>query len=280
MREINCKEITDAVKRMCIEANCVLPEDVRECITCASMKEESEVGRGIFEDMRKNYELAQSEGIPICQDTGMAVVFCDVGQDVHISGGLLEDAVNEGVRRGYVEGLLRLSVVSDPLRRVNTGDNTPAVLHTRLVKGDNIDITIAPKGFGSENMSRIKMFTPSASVQDIEDFVVNTVSEAGASPCPPVVLGIGLGGTMEQAAILAKRAMATRGNIRNSDPFYADIECRLREKINRLGIGPQGLGGRMTALYVNIETYPTHIAGLPCAVNFNCHVTRHVHVKL
>ena len=280
MKEINCKEITAAVKKMCIEANCVLPEDVRECITCAAVKEQSEVGRGIFEDMQKNFELAQSERLPVCQDTGMAVVFCDVGQDVHISGGLLEDAVNEGVRQGYVEGLLRLSVVSDPLRRVNTGDNTPAVLHTRLVEGDDIDIVVAPKGFGSENMSRLKMFTPSASIEDIEDFVIEAVSDAGSSPCPPIVLGIGLGGTMEQAAILAKRAMAVRGNVRNPDPFYADMEIRLLERINKLGIGPQGLGGRITALYVNIETFPTHIAGLPCAVNFNCHVTRHAHIKL
>lgn len=280
MREINCDRIIEAVRRLCIEANYVLPQDVRSCIEAASDMEASAVGRGIFEDMRENYRLAESENLPICQDTGMAVVFCDVGQDVHITGGLLSEAVDEGVRRGYLEGYLRLSVVSDPLRRVNTNDNTPAVLHVRLVRGDGIDITVAPKGFGSENMSALRMFTPSATAEDIEDFVVECVSQAGSNPCPPVILGIGLGGTMEQAAILAKRAIATRGDIRSGDEFYADMERRILEKVNRLGIGPQGLGGRVTALYVNIETAATHIAGLPCAINFSCHAARHAHIRL
>jgi fumarate hydratase subunit alpha len=275
MREISCEEIIRTVRDLCIEANCSLPEDLRECIQKAALMEESPVGRDVLGDMRENCEYAARRRLPVCQDTGMAVIFCDVGQDVHIVGGLLSEAVDEGVRQGYTEGFLRKSVVLDPLRRINTDDNTPAVLHVRLIAGESIKITVAPKGFGSENMSAMKMFTPSASAADIEDFVVETVSSAGSNPCPPVVLGVGLGGTVERCAENAKRAIATRGNIRNADPFYAEMEERILSKINRLGIGPQGLGGRVTALYVNIEPAPTHIAGLPCVVNMSCHVTRH-----
>lgn len=275
MREISYDEIVEAVRGLCIEANCRLPEDVKAAIRAGRKTEASPVGRAILGDLEENFTFAGERGLPICQDTGMAVVFADLGQDCRITGGLLSDAVNEGVRRGYVEGNLRLSVVGDPLRRVNTNDNTPAILHLRLVEGDRLKLTVAPKGFGSENMTRLKMFTPSATEQDVEDFIVSCVSEAGSNPCPPVIVGVGLGGTSEMAALLAKRALLRAVDEHSGDPFYAGMEQRVLERINALGIGPQGLGGSVTALSVCILPYATHIAGLPCAVNLGCHVTRH-----
>ena len=280
MREIDCEQIILAVKNLCINANCFLPADVRRALDGARESEQSEVGRAILGDLAENYRLADAEHLPICQDTGMAVLFVELGQQVHITGGLLEDALNEGVRRGYVDGLLRLSVVADPIRRGNTNDNTPAVIHLRLVKGDQLKITVAPKGFGSENMSVLKMFKPAATVEEIEDFIVSAVDQAGSNPCPPIVLGVGLGGTSEQVMELAKRALLRPVGQPHTDAFYADMERRLLEKINRLGIGPQGLGGITTALAVHIETAPTHIAGLPCGLNLSCHVLRHAEATL
>ncbi len=275
MREITFDQIVQAVRDLCIEANCVLPCDLREAISDAEHREVSPVGKSILGDLVENFTFADEKHLPICQDTGMAVVFCDLGQEVHISGGLLQDAVNQGVARGYTEGYLRKSVVSDPIRRVNTNDNTPAVLHLRLVEGDQLTITVAPKGFGSENMTSLHMLKPSVTQEAIEDVIVQAVSAAGSNPCPPVVVGVGLGGDAELAAILAKRALLRPVNEQNQDPFYADMEQRILEKVNRLGIGPQGLGGSVTALAVAINAYPTHIAGLPCCVNLGCHVTRH-----
>ena len=280
MREIDCEQIILAVKNLCINANCFLPADVRRALDGARESEQSEVGRAILGDLAENYRLADAEHLPICQDTGMAVLFVELGQEVHITGGLLEDALNEGVRRGYVDGLLRLSVVADPIRRGNTNDNTPAVIHLRLVKGDQLKITVAPKGFGSENMSVLKMFKPAATVEEIEDFIVSAVDQAGSNPCPPIVLGVGLGGTSEQVMELAKRALLRPVGQPHTDAFYADMERRLLEKINRLGIGPQGLGGITTALAVHIETAPTHIAGLPYGLNLSCHVLRHAEATL
>ena len=280
MREIDCEQIILAVKNLCINANCFLPADVRRALDGARESEQSEVGRAILGDLAENYRLADAEHLPICQDTGMAVLFVELGQEVHITGGLLEDALNEGVRRGYVDGLLRLSVVADPISRGNTNDNTPAVIHPRLVKGDQLKITVAPKGFGSENMSVLKMFKPAATVEEIEDFIVSAVDQAGSNPCPPIVLGVGLGGTSEQVMELAKRALLRPVGQPHTDAFYADMERRLLEKINRLGIGPQGLGGITTALAVHIETAPTHIAGLPCGLNLSCHVLRHAEATL
>ncbi len=275
MREIHCDTIISTVRDLCIEANCQLPEDMRNAIRAACGRETSPVGQSILSDLVENYTFAGEKRLPICQDTGMAVVFCDLGQEVHITGGLLAGAVNEGVARGYTEGFLRCSVVGDPLRRVNTGDNTPAILHLRLVEGDKLSLTVAPKGFGSENMTVLRMFKPSVTQQEVEDFIVSAVSSAGANPCPPVVVGVGLGGTSEQAALLAKRALLRPVDETSSDPYYAEMEARVLERINRLGIGPQGLGGSTTALSVCILPHPTHIAGLPCAVNLGCHVTRH-----
>ncbi len=275
MREIAFDQIVQTVRDLCIEANCVLPCDLREAISDAKSTEESPVGKSILGDLVENFTFAREKHLPICQDTGMAVVFCDLGQEVHISGGLLQDAINQGVARGYTEGYLRKSVVADPIRRVNTNDNTPAVLHLRLVEGDRLTITVAPKGFGSENMTSLHMLKPSVTMETIEDVIVEAVSAAGSNPCPPVVVGVGLGGDAEMAAILAKRALLRPVNEQNQDPLYADMERRILEKVNRLGIGPQGLGGRTTALAVAINVYPTHIAGLPCCVNLGCHVTRH-----
>lgn len=275
MREIQAQQIAEVVRDLCIEANCHLPEDVKCAIRSARNREQSPVGRAILDDLAENFEFAGERNLPVCQDTGMAVVFAELGQDCHISGGLLEDAVNEGVERGYVEGNLRLSVVGDPLRRVNTNNNTPAILHLRLVEGDRLTLTVAPKGFGSENMTRLKMFNPSASVEEVEDFIVSCVEQAGSNPCPPVIVGVGLGGTSEMAALLAKKALLRPVGETSGDPFYADMERRLLERINALGIGPQGLGGTTTALSVAILPCGTHIAGLPCAVNLGCHVTRH-----
>lgn len=275
MREISCSAIRELVERLCIEAATVLPDDLCRTIHAAREKEESPVGQGILQDIEDNFLLAREKGVPICQDTGMAVVFLELGQEVHITGGSLRDAVNLGVHDGYLNGALRCSVVEDPLRRVNTGDNTPAVLHVEIVEGDAFRVTVAPKGFGSENMSAMKMFTPAASREDIEDWIVSCVNTAGSNPCPPVIVGVGIGGTIEQCALEAKKALLAPMDAPNSDPFYADMEEKTLEKINRLGIGPQGMGGRVTALGVHIRPYPTHIAGLPCVVNMSCHVTRH-----
>ncbi len=276
MREIDAKLITQTVRDLVIEANKVLPNDLVDCISCAKKEERNEIAKSILSDLERNIDAAKELDIPICQDTGMAVIFAQIGQDVHITGGSFEKAVNDGVSQGYVEGLLRKSVVADPFKsRVNTNDNTPAVIHTAIVDGDKIKITAAPKGFGSENMSRLKMFTPSAKREDIIDFIVGSVKTAGSNPCPPVVIGVGIGGDFEYSAILAKKALCRNVSERNSDAFYAEMEREILEKINTLDIGPQGFGGNTTALCVNIETYPTHIAGLPVAVNIGCHVTRH-----
>ena len=275
MRDIHYNEIAEAVEKLCIRAAVWLPADIAMQIECASEVEVSPAGSSALEDIMENFKYAAQNGLPICQDTGMTVVFAEVGQEVHISGGAFEDAINEGVRRGYINGLLRKSVVADPLRRVNTEDNTPAVIHTKLVPGDKLKITVAPKGFGSENMSKMKMFLPSNTQQQIIDFITECVSEAGAQPCPPVIVGVGLGGTVEKAAILAKQALSRPVDTRNADKYYADMEMKCLEQINSLGIGPQGFGGNTTALAVNIEVYPTHIAGLPCVVNIGCHATRH-----
>lgn len=275
INEIDVKRIEDTVARLCVDANKILPESVVNSICAACKSETNGLGRDIMCDLVKNIDAAKELDIPVCQDTGMAVVFLEIGQDVHIVGGSLTDAVNSGVARGYTDGLLRKSVVADPLNRVNTDDNTPAVLHVSIVEGDSIKVTVAPKGFGSENMSKLKMFTPSAKREDIIDFIVDCVKTAGSNPCPPVVIGVGIGGDFEYSAILAKKALCRNVSDRNEDEFYADMEKELLERINALDIGPQGFGGKTTALCVNIETYPTHIAGLPVAVNVGCHVTRH-----
>lgn len=272
MREITAAEITEAVKNACISANRELPPELEQLVRQSPDREDDPMGKAILQDLCRNLDAAREMGLPICQDTGMAVVFAQVGQEVHIQGDF-EEAVNRGVSLGYREGRLRCSVVGDPLRRVNTGDNTPAVLHVRLVPGDKLCITVAPKGFGSENMSRLKMFTPAASPRELVDFVTETVREAGSNPCPPIVLGVGIGGDFEGCALLAKKALCREGN--QPDPYYADLERQMLEAVNAVGVGPQGFGGKVTALKVNIETYPTHIAGLPVAVNVGCHVTRH-----
>ena len=275
MREIQCSKITEVIRKLCIEANEHLPEDVKCAIKTARKEEDGEIAKGSLDNIIENYEIADRENVPICQDTGMAVVFMEIGQDVHITGGDLTECVNEGVRQGYTDGYLRKSVVKDPIRRGNTGDNTPAILYTEIVPGEQIKITVGPKGFGSENMSRIMMFKPSAGLEGIKDFIIETVKFAGPNPCPPMVVGVGIGGTFDRCALLAKKALMRPLGSSNKDPFYADLEKELLLKINSLGIGPQGLGGRTTAIGLNIETFPTHIAGMPCAVNINCHVTRH-----
>ena len=275
MREISCADISALVEQLCIQAATVLPDDLCWVIQQAEEKEESPVGKGILQDITMNFQMAREKGVPICQDTGMAVVFLEIGQEVHVTGGSLNDAINLGVHNGYLNGFLRCSVVSDPLRRQNTGDNTPAVIHTTIVPGDGFSVTVAPKGFGSENMSAMRMFTPAATWQDIEDWIVSSVSTAGSNPCPPVVVGVGLGGTIEQCALEAKKALLMPMDTPNPDAFYGEKEQALLEHINRLGIGPQGMGGRITALAVHIRPYATHIAGLPCVVNMSCHVTRH-----
>ena len=280
MRVIHTEEITEAVRNMCMEANYFLCEDVRNAIVKAAENETSAIGRGILSDLLENAEIARNEQIPVCQDTGMAVFFVRLGQEVQVQGGLLSDAINEGVSRGYVDGFLRKSVLSDPIRRKNTGDNTPAVIHYDIVSGDKLEITFAPKGFGSENMSALKMLKPSDGIEGVKRFVLDTVCAAGSNPCPPIVVGVGIGGTMEKCACLAKHALTRSLEERNPDPFYAQLEQELLQKINHLGIGPQGFGGKTTALAVNVETFATHIAGLPCAVNINCHVTRHKKVIL
>ena len=274
MREICASKITEVVRRLCIEANCYLPQDIKDRIIACRKEESWGTAQEILDRIIENYEIADTVPQPICQDTGVACVFLEIGQDVHIVGDLSE-AVNEGVKQGYKDGYLRKSVVGDPLNRVNTGDNTPAMLYTELVPGDGLKITVAPKGFGSENMSQIKMLRPSDGVEGVKAFVTKVVEEAGPNPCPPIVVGVGIGGTFDKAAYLAKKALMRSADERNADPYYADLEQELLEKINALGIGPQGFGGKTTALCVNIEKFPTHIAGLPVAVNINCHVTRH-----
>ncbi len=280
MREILCSQITETVKELCIKANKILPDDLVCRIKNGYNQEEKDLPKGVMNDLLENLDCAKELDIPICQDTGMAIIFAEIGQDVHIVGGSFEDAVNEGVRQGYVDGLLRKSIVSDPLDRVNTNDNTPAIIYTKLVSGETFKITVAPKGFGSENMSRIKMFTPSATKEDIMGFVVETVKIAGGNPCPPIVLGVGIGGDFEYCAFLAKKALCRSVDEPNTNPFYAEMEKTLLEEINNTNIGPQGFGGKTTALAVNIEVAPTHIAGLPVAVNVGCHVTRHAAAEL
>lgn len=276
MREISCKEITKVVRKLFIEANYTLPCDAEQLIRESVNKETDKRASGILMRLAENLDAARETDIPICQDTGMAVVFAEVGQDVHIVDGLFEDAINEGVRQAYADGYLRKSVVKEPLfDRKNTGDNTPAILYTSIVAGDKIKITVAPKGFGSENMSAIKMFTPSAKLDDIVDFVCETVKKAGGNPCPPILVGVGIGGTFDRCAYLAKKALTRPVSERNADERYAALEATMLEKINQLGIGPQGFGGDTTAFAVNIEYTSTHIAGLPVAVNINCHVMRH-----
>ncbi len=274
MRELDVSRITETVARLCVEANRHLPQDVKNCITCAREREQWAPAQEILDRIKENYEIADRDEMAICQDTGMACVFLEIGQDVHLCGDLTE-AVNAGVKKGYGEGFLRKSVVRDPLDRVNTGDNTPAMLYVDLVPGDQVKVTVAPKGFGSENMSQLKMLKPSDGLQGVKDFVLKVVEEAGPNPCPPIVVGVGVGGTFDKAALLAKKAIIRSAESHNPNPFYADLEQELLEKINALGIGPQGFGGKTTALAVNIEYLPTHIAGLPVAVNLNCHVTRH-----
>lgn len=275
MRELQVSAITDAVERLCIEANTHLPEDVKCAIESCRAREDGSIARGVLDKIVENYHIADAENVPICQDTGMACVFLEIGQDVHLVGGDLREAVDEGVRRGYDKGYLRKSVVRDPVRRGNTGDNTPAMLYTEIVPGENVKITVGPKGFGSENMSAIRMFKPSAGLQGIKDFILETVEAAGPNPCPPMVIGVGIGGTFDKCALLAKKAIMRPLGTHHEDPFYAQLEDEMLEKVNALGIGPQGFGGRTTAIGLNIETLPTHIAGMPCAININCHVTRH-----
>ncbi len=275
MRDINVNLIKETVAQMCIDANKKLPSDLEKLIVDNADVEISEPARGVMSDLADNIVAAQKLDIPICQDCGMAVVFLELGQDVHLTGGELYKAVNDGVSKGYKEGYLRCSVVNDPLFRVNTGDNTPAVIHTTIVPGENIKITVAPKGFGSENMSCLKMFTPASGREDIIEYVLDCVAKAGGNPCPPIVLGIGIGGDFEQCAYLAKKALCRNVSSNNENEFYAEMEQEILRLVNCLNIGPQGFGGKTTALAVNIETAPTHIAGLPVAVNFGCHVTRH-----
>lgn len=274
MREISCNDITKAVEALCIQANKELPKNVTELICNACEVEEKDIAKSIMKDIKDNIYAAKELDIPICQDTGMAVVFIEIGQDVHIIDGSLEQAINKGVSNGYINGLLRKSIVKDPLDRVNTEDNTPAIIHTKIVDGDKIKITVAPKGFGSENMSKMKMLTPAANRETVIESVVDIVNQAGANPCPPMIIGVGIGGDFEYCAYLAKKALC-REEEYNSNEYYKQMEIELLDKINSLNIGPQGFGGKTTALKVNIEQFPTHIAGLPLAVNVGCHVTRH-----
>ncbi len=275
MRTINSEEIVDAVAKMCVSANCHINDDIRDALISSRETEKSAVSGVVLDSLIKNAEIADRKELPICQDTGMAVFFVEVGQNVIIEGDTLTEAINKGVSRGYTEGYLRKSVVADPLNRVNTNDNTPAVIYYDFVKGENVKITFAPKGFGSENKSALKMLNPSDGLNGVMDFVIETVRKAGANPCPPMIVGVGIGGTMDKAAQLAKKALSRSITVSNKDPFYAELEKKLLSRINLLGIGPQGMGGTTTALGLNIEVFPTHIAGLPVAVNIGCHATRH-----
>ena len=275
MRNIDVRKVTEAVKDMCISVNYELSDDMKECMKSSVDKEQSPLGKKILNQLQENLKIAKEDQIPICQDTGMAVVFVDIGQDVHFEGGILEDAINEGVRQGYTEGYLRKSVVREPLDRVNTKDNTPAVIYYNIVPGDQVKLTVTTKGFGSENMSKIVMLKPAQGADGVKDAIVQTVKEAGPNACPPVFVGVGIGGTFEKAALMAKQALTRPAGQHSEIPYVKDMEIELLERINRLGIGPGGLGGKVTCLGVNINTYPTHIAGLPLAVNMCCHVNRH-----
>ena len=275
MRTVNVSEITENIREMCIEANHFLPEDMKCAIQQASEREEAALGKQILEQLQENLKIAGEDMIPICQDTGMAVIFMEIGQEVHFEGGVLEEAVQEGVRRGYTEGFLRKSVVKDPLIRDNTKDNTPAVIHYEIVAGDRVKITVAPKGFGSENMSRVFMLKPADGIEGVKNAILTAVKDAGPNACPPMVVGVGIGGTFEKCALMAKKALTRPVNEHSEIPYVRDMEMELLEKINKSGIGPGGLGGTTTALAVNINTFPTHIAGLPVAVNICCHVNRH-----
>ena len=277
MREVNVSIITDNIKEMCIEANHFLTYDMKNVFEKAVKNEESALGKQVLGQLEENLKVAGEDMIPICQDTGMAVVFINVGQDVHLIGGDITDAINEGVRRGYVDGYLRKSVVKDPIYRENTKDNTPAVIHFNIVPGDKVDITVAPKGFGSENMSRVFMLKPADGIEGVKEAILTAVKDAGPNACPPMVVGVGIGGTFEKCAYLAKKALTRDLNEESPVEYVRDLEKEMLEKINKLGIGPGGLGGTQTALAINIETYPTHIAGLPVAVNICCHVNRHSH---
>ena len=275
MRTIELEKITETIREMCIEANHFLTEDMKQALASAKENEKSALGKQILDQLQENLCIAGEDMIPICQDTGMAVIFMEIGQDVHFTGGVLEDAINEGVRRGYVDGFLRKSVVGDPLIRENTKDNTPAVIHYEMVLGDQVKITVAPKGFGSENMSRVFMLKPADGIEGVKEAILTAVKDAGPNACPPMVVGVGIGGTFEKCAILAKKALTRPANEHSSIPYIKEMEEELLQKINATGIGPGGLGGSTTAFAVNINTYPTHIAGLPVAVNICCHVNRH-----
>ncbi len=280
MREIKVSQITEAIRKLCIDANYYLGSDIKNRLIKSHEEEDWDIAKGILNKILINADIAKNEDMPMCQDTGVACVFIEIGQEVQVVGGALEDAINEGVRQGYKDGYLRKSVVKDPLDRVNTKDNTPAMIYYNIVPGDKLKITVAPKGFGSENMSQIKMLKPSDGLQGIKDFIIKVVKEAGPNPCPPIIVGVGIGGTFDKAATIAKKALIRSIDVRNENPFYAELEEELVTMINELGIGPQGFGGKTTALAVNIETYPTHIAGLPVAVNINCHATRHAEIEL
>lgn len=275
MRELDVNVITQKVKELCINANYYLGKDIDNALKKFKDVEKSIIGEGILDNIIQNAEIAKNERLPICQDTGMACIFLEIGQDVHFINGNLEEAINQGVREGYEEGYLRKSVVKDPIDRVNTKDNTPAMIYYDIVAGDKVKITVAPKGFGSENMSKIGMLKPSDGIEGVKSFILKTVEEAGPNPCPPMIIGVGIGGTFDKAAYLAKKALLREVNEKNKNKFYGDLEEELLKKINKLGIGPQGFGGLTTALGINIEVYPTHIAGLPVAVNISCHATRH-----
>ena len=275
MREIDTKLISQAVSEMCINSNCLIGSDIKQAFTAAEKNESSSLGRNVLQTLLENADIAEDKMIPICQDTGMVVVFIELGQEARLVGGNIEDAVNEGVAKGYTEGYLRASVVADPIRRVNTKNNTPAVIHYRLVPGDQVRIIVSPKGFGSENMSALKMLKPSQGLDGVKDFIIETVRQAGPNPCPPVIVGVGIGGTMEKAALMGKESLLRPVGSVNSDPFWAEIEADLLTRINNLGIGPAGFGGLTTAMAVHIGVYATHIAGLPVAVNMGCHFTRH-----
>lgn len=275
MREIHIEKIEEVVEKLCIESNYNLSKDVFDALNKAKEEETWRLAGDILDKIIVNAEISKSESMPICQDTGMTCVFLEVGQDVHIVGGNLEDAINEGVRRGYDKGYLRKSVVKDPIDRINTKDNTPAIIHYEIVPGDKLKITVAPKGFGSENMSQIKMLKPSDGLKGVKDFIIKVVKDAGPNPCPPMIVGVGIGGTFEKAAYLSKKALIRPIDNKNENKFYAALEEELLLEFNRLGIGPQGFGGKTTAIGLNIEAYPTHIAGLPVAVNISCHATRH-----
>lgn len=280
MREVNVDKVTENVKEMCIEANHFLTDDMKKVFKNAVVSEKSPLGKQVLNQLNENLDIAANDMIPICQDTGMAVVFINVGQDVHFTGGNITDAINEGVRQGYVEGFLRKSVVNDPIIRENTKDNTPAVIHYNIVPGDKVDITVAPKGFGSENMSRVFMLKPADGIEGVKDAILTAVKDAGPNACPPMVIGVGIGGTFEKCALLAKKALTRNVEEESPVPYVRELEKEMLEKINKLGIGPGGLGGTQTALAINIETYPTHIAGLPVAVNMCCHVNRHAHRQI